>query len=86
MQDYLKQWVPANKLSKGEHLKTANGTVAVADGGTTPKVHDGWMWDLTSPGNNDHDFYVIAGTAADILVHNVNTPCEGSSVMACHFL
>jgi YD repeat-containing protein len=25
-----------------EHLLTADGAVAVADGGTTPKVHDGW--------------------------------------------
>jgi len=37
--------------------------------GTTPKQHDGWMWDLTVPGNNDHDFYVIAGTSG-VLVHN----------------
>jgi hypothetical protein len=42
---------------QGEHLKTPDGSLAVADGGTTPKVHDGWMWDLTVPGNNDHDFY-----------------------------
>jgi len=27
------------------------------------------MWDLTVPGNNDHDFYVINGLAA-VLVHN----------------
>ena len=27
-------------------------------GGSVPAVHDGWMWDLTVPGNNDHDFYV----------------------------
>ena len=40
-----------NKLSKGEHLKTLDGTLAVADGGTAPKVHEGWMWDLTVPGN-----------------------------------
>jgi hypothetical protein len=47
-------------------------------GGTRPKQHDGWMWDLTVPGNNDHDFYVL--TAVDtgvkplnpiaVLVHN----------------
>ena len=78
MQDYLHQWVPANKLTKGEHLLAANGTVATADGGTTPKVHDGWMWDLTVPGNNDHDFYVLAGYDAKtgsvpVLVHN----CDG---------
>jgi hypothetical protein len=34
---------------KDEHLLTANGTVATADGGTTPKQHDGWMSDLTVP-------------------------------------
>jgi hypothetical protein len=28
------------------------------------------MWDLTIPGNNDHDFY-IRTTTADVLVHNV---------------
>ena len=43
-----------------------------------PAVHDGWMWDLTVPGNGDHDFYVAAGTATDILVHNINGPCEDS--------
>jgi hypothetical protein len=40
----------------GEHLRTANDTPAVPDGGTTPKVRDGWMWDLTI--QDDHDFYV----------------------------
>lgn len=40
---YLDKWVSANKLSKGEHLKTANGTLAIADGGTVPADHDGWM-------------------------------------------
>jgi hypothetical protein len=53
--------------ARGEHLKTPNGVIAVADGGTTPKVHDGWMWDLTIPG--DHDFYIQAATT-DVLVHN----------------
>jgi hypothetical protein len=28
-------------------------------GGTVPKQRDGWMWGLTVPGNNDHDFYVL---------------------------
>jgi RHS repeat-associated protein len=66
---YHHYWVAANKLSKNERLKTTNGTTATADGGTTPKVRDGWMWDLTVPGNNDHDFYVIAGSTPT-LVHN----------------
>ena len=32
---------------------------------------NGWMWDLTVPGNNDHDFYVEAEDVG-ILVHNIN--------------
>jgi len=72
----LHRWRPASELKKGEHLKTPDGTLAVADGGTTPKVHDGWMWDLTVPGNNDHDFYIDTAVA-DVLVHNVGGtgPC-----------
>jgi hypothetical protein len=31
------------------------------------------MWDLTVPGNNDHDFYVIPG-ATSVLVHNDSCP------------
>ena len=34
---YLHYWISANKLSKSEHLLATNGTVATADGGTTPK-------------------------------------------------
>jgi uncharacterized protein YwbE len=81
---YRKQWRTAASLTKGEHLLTANGSPAVADGGTVPAVHDGWMWDLTVPGNNDHDFYVAMvggpraqGAAANlvsVLVHNINDP------------
>jgi hypothetical protein len=57
------------------HLKTPDGQSAVVVGGSVPAVHDGWMWDLTVPGNNDHDFYVIAGSSiagdlTPILVHN----------------
>jgi hypothetical protein len=73
------------------HLKTPDGQVAVVVGGSVPAVHDGWMWDLTVPGNNDHDFYVVAeqgrdnGAAYDnaiigtpVLVHNCD-PFEGTS-------
>jgi hypothetical protein len=67
---YLHYWDNANKLSKNEHLKTVNGTVAVVVGGT-PNQHDGWMWDLTVPGNNDHDFYV-AVRDTQVLVHNTD--------------
>jgi hypothetical protein len=80
----LNKWLPASNLKPGEHLKTPDGTIAVADGGATPKVHDGWMWDLTVPGNNDHDFYVVVGEmgytsalgATGILVHNENPQCS----------
>jgi hypothetical protein len=75
---YRHHWVPVGKLKKGDHLKTPDGTLATADGGTTPKIHDGWMWDLTVPGNNDHDFYVTAGVTR-VLVHNcdMNNPMSG---------
>jgi hypothetical protein len=81
----LKQWVRASDLKEGEHLKTPDGRSAVVVGGSVPAVHDGWMWDLTVPGNEDHDFYVLAAVtgsartgniAADgvpVLVHNCGT-------------
>ena len=80
-------WIPANHLKKGEHLKTPDNWSAIVVGGSTPVVHDGWMWDLTVPGNNDHDFYVIASPqstsgsrhtyyvnagSTPVLVHNDN--------------
>jgi hypothetical protein len=86
-----RRWVQAGKLRKGEPLKTANGTTAVADGGTTPKQHDGLMWDLTVPGDNDHDFYVvsvwrdssgkyvIAAGGAFFLVHNCGYEDEAAA-------
>jgi hypothetical protein len=87
---YLKQWVPAGKLKKGERLRNPSGPLVVADGGTVPAVRDGWMWDLTIPGNNDHDFYVVPATqyaggkgagnvpdsAVPVLVHN----CDNSNL------
>jgi hypothetical protein len=76
---YLDKWVSANKLSKNEHLKAPGGAAVTVVGGTTPKVHDAWMWDLTVPGNNDHDFYVV-GTVAAVLVHNCDIPWSSGSV------
>jgi RHS repeat-associated protein len=74
---HLRYWESANKLSRGEHLKTADGTVAVV-GGKTPTQRNGWMWDLTV--QNDHDFYVEPAVALppsragpiSVLVHNEN--------------
>ena len=75
---YLKRWVTAAKLKSGEHLKTPNGQDTVADGGSIPADHDGWMWDLTI--QDDHDFYVepavvlppirAGPTPVQVLVHN----------------
>jgi hypothetical protein len=81
MQDYLDKWIPANKLSKNEHLKAPDGATVTVVGGTTPKVHDGWMWDLTVPGNNDHDFYIDT-IAAAILVHNECSSTSGNNSRA----
>jgi hypothetical protein len=54
-------------------------------GSAVPKQHDGWMWDLTVPGNNDHDFYVTAGSAA-VLVHNCGSGTITDEVMNGHVL
>ena len=42
----------------------------------SPVDHDGWMWDLTVPGNNDYDFYVAASLTA-VLVHNIDDEQRG---------
>jgi hypothetical protein len=65
----LNKFLPASNLKPGTHLKTPDGQSAVVVGGSVPAVHDGWMWDLSVPGNNDHDFYVQTATTA-VLVHN----------------
>lgn len=67
----LNKFLPASNLKPGTHLKTPDGQGAVVVSGSTPAVHDGWMWDLTVPGNNDHDFYVIAEGASDQRAHEV---------------
>jgi hypothetical protein len=74
---HLHQWRSATKLTNSEHLKSPDGTTVTVVSGTTPKQHDGWMWDLTVPGNNDHDFYVDTAVA-DVLVHNSGGtgPCQ----------
>jgi hypothetical protein len=59
------------------HLKTPDGQSAVVVGGSVPAVHDGWMWDLTVPGDNDHDFYVAVAATA-VLVHNSDCPMPGA--------
>jgi hypothetical protein len=64
------RWVKAGTLRYGTHLRTPDGSdTATVVTGWIPKQRDGWMWDLTIPGNNDHDFYIDT-TTADVLVHN----------------
>jgi hypothetical protein len=75
-------WIPANHLKTGMHLKTPDGQSAVVVGGSVPAVHDGWMWDLTVPGDNDHDFYVTVATTA-VLVHNCDWTSPES--LASHY-
>jgi hypothetical protein len=79
--------VDAEEGAADAGLKASNGATVTVIGGTAPKQHDGWMWDLTVPGNNDHDFYVVpaismqpvgrhtyymAAGSTPILVHNSN--------------
>jgi len=68
---YLDKFIPENRPNAGERLKAPDGTLATADGGTTPKDHEGWMWDPTVPGNEDHDFYVSAASTAIFEVRKV---------------
>lgn len=64
------RWVKAGALKWGTHLRApSGGDAATVVGGRVPAQQDGWMWDLTVPGNNDHDFYVVAGGTL-VLVHN----------------
>jgi hypothetical protein len=72
-------WIPATHLKPGMHLKTPDGQTAVVVGGSVPAVHDGWMWDLTVPGNNDHDFYVAVAATA-VLVHNCTAAEDAGDV------
>jgi hypothetical protein len=66
-------WVRAGKLRLGDQLRTSNGAVAAVVGGYTPKHAVGWMWDISVPGGNDHDFYIDVATTA-VLVHNCPVP------------
>jgi hypothetical protein len=53
-------------------VETLGGSdTAVVTGGWVPAQHDDWTWDLTVPGNNDHDFYILA-IDQSVLAHNAN--------------
>ena len=81
----LSKWTKAGALKHGDHLRTSNGVTATVVGGHTPADTTGWMWDLTIPGGNDHDFYIdtIVGT---VLVHNCDDPSldeQGEAHIMC---
>jgi RHS repeat-associated protein len=64
-----RRWVRAAALKYGDHLRTPSGVAATVIGGRAPADAAGWMWDLSVPGGNDHDFYIDT-VAAAVLVHN----------------
>jgi RHS repeat-associated protein len=77
-------WVKAADLAHGTRLRTpdrANTATVVA--GWVPPQHAGWMWDLSVPGNNDHDFYIDT-VAAPVLVHNCPAPGDGDPEYTPH--
>ena len=73
------RWVKAGALKYGDNLRTPSGTTVTVIGGRAPAVVAGWMWDLSVPGGNDHDFYVDSA-AAPVLVHNCPTGAEPSEI------
>ncbi len=51
-------WVKATDLRHGDHLRGSSGNASVSVvGGYTPRDRDGWMWDLSVPGGDDHEGY-----------------------------
>jgi hypothetical protein len=63
------RWTKAASLKYGDYLRTSDGTIATVAGGYVPASASGWMWDLSVPGGDDHDFYIDTAAAA-VLVHN----------------
>jgi Pretoxin HINT domain len=66
------RWVKAGALRHGDRLRTPGGTTAAVVSGRTSVDSAGWMWDISVPGGNDHDFYIDTAVAA-VLVHNCPT-------------
>jgi hypothetical protein len=74
------RWAKAASLKYGTHLRTPHGSDTVTvTGGWTPAVTAGWMWNLTIPGNNDHDFYTDT-LVGSVLVHNCTNPFCGANM------
>jgi YD repeat-containing protein len=71
------RWVKAAAPKYGDYLRTSDRATAAVLGGYVPADTSGWMWDLTVPGGDDHDFYIQTASTA-VLVHNCPAP-GGSS-------
>jgi Pretoxin HINT domain len=67
------RWIKAAALRYGRHLGSPSSGYATVLGGYCPKDSTGWMWDLTVPGNDDHDSYIDT-ISAPVLVHNCSMP------------
>ncbi len=63
------RWIKADALKYGDHLRGPNGASVTVVAGWTPANPVGWMWDLSVPGGNDHDFYIDT-VVGSVLVHN----------------
>ncbi len=46
--------------------------------------HDGLMWDLTVPGNNDHDFYVLPTAGVAAVSHHTDYAEAGATPVLVH--
>jgi hypothetical protein len=73
------RWVKAGALRYGNRLRgPGSSSSSVVVGGWVSRQSAGWMWDLTVPGDNDHDFYI--GTAvSQVLVHNASCSTSGNN-------
>ncbi len=77
------RWTKAASLKYGDYLRTSDGTIATAADGYVSASASGWMWDLSVPGGDDHDFYIdVAATA--VLVHNCPIDDGSSSEETIH--
>jgi hypothetical protein len=75
-----RRWTRAGQLRPGDSLRGPAGDAsATVLGGYAPRHPDGWMWDISVPGGNDHDFYILTPIAS-VLVHNCPAPNSGDSI------
>jgi hypothetical protein len=72
-------WTEAKDMRRGDHVRTANGTVATVSS-TATVAGSADMWDLTV--NSVHDFYVVVAPNEGILVHNEDETCTESGPQA----